>query len=360
MNQALVSATTVEDLQRSVVETLATPGLYDDVWLSTTATDGSPVRMRASDDAPATADPDAAPSAFEPPDAPAASDTAVPTGAEPALDGGDWTTVPLVYGQTVYGAIALHTDRETGFGERELDVLDEFGETIGHALTAIERTHLLVADTHVELDLQSTNEDALLFSLADETGTEWSLDGLVPAKDGDLVAYLATGTDEVDCVAAATSHPGVTEVRSLATDSGTTLEVRASRGTLAHPLVESGANVQSATTTDGRCRLTAQLSPDANVRTVVERVQAEFPATELLAKREIEPTEQETLPDEDGMTDRQREALEAAFRAGYFDWPRESTAEEVADSLDIASSTLHSHLRKAEGQLLETFFEAEG
>jgi len=359
VNQALVSATTVADLQRSVVETLATPGLYDDVWLSTTATEGPPLRMRAGDDAPAPADPDTAPSALEPPDTPGTSDETVPTDAEPALDGGGWTTVPLVYGRTVYGAVALHTDRETGFGEREIDVLDELGETVGHALTAIERTHLLVADTHVELDLQSTDEDALLVSLADETGTEWSLDGLVPAKDGDLVAYLATESDDVDCVTVATAHPGVTDVRSLATDSGTTLEVRASGGTLSHPLVESGANVRSATTTDGRCQLAVELSPDANVRTVVERVQAEFPATELLAKREVEPAEQETVPDEAEMTDRQREALEAAFRAGYFDWPRESTAEDVADSLDIASSTLHSHLRKAEGQLLETFFEGD-
>ena len=57
------------------------------------------------------------------------------------------------------------------------------------------------------------------------------------------------------------------------------------------------------------------------------------------------------------MTDRQREALEAAYRAGYFDWPRESTAEEVAESPDITSATLHSHLRKAESRLVETFFE---
>jgi predicted DNA binding protein len=57
------------------------------------------------------------------------------------------------------------------------------------------------------------------------------------------------------------------------------------------------------------------------------------------------------------MTDRQQEALEAAFRAGYYDWPRESTAEEVADSLDIASPTLHGHLRKAENQMLRSFFE---
>jgi predicted DNA binding protein len=60
-----------------------------------------------------------------------------------------------------------------------------------------------------------------------------------------------------------------------------------------------------------------------------------------------------------GLTERQREALEAAYRAGYFDWPRETTAEEVAETLDIAASTLTAHLRKAEATLLTELFSAE-
>lgn len=355
VNKALVSATTIEDLQRTVVDTLATPGLYDDVWLSTVASDGPPVRKTAGDDGPRPVEPDAAPSGLEPPDLPDAVETDLPTDPNPPAVG-DWATVGLVYGRTVYGALALHTDRETGFGERELEVLDELGETIGHALTAIERTHLLVADSRIEIDVQSTDEEALLVALAAETDAEWTLDGLVPATEGDLVAYLSADAD-VAGVDEAAAHPGVSDVRPLATDGGTTLEVRANRGMLAHPVVEYGANVRTATATDGRCRMAVELAPDANVRAVVERLRERFPATELLAKREVEPPDRDVLPDVADMTDRQREALEAAYRAGYFDWPRESTAEEVADSLDIASATLHGHLRKAEGRLVETFFE---
>jgi len=54
----------------------------------------------------------------------------------------------------------------------------------------------------------------------------------------------------------------------------------------------------------------------------------------------------------DRLTDRQREVLEAAFRAGYYDWPRGSTAEELADSLELTGPTLHGHLRKAERTVL--------
>ena len=355
VNQALIDATTIEGLQRRVVETLATPGLYDDVWISTTASDDPPVRMSAGDDGPQFVDAD---TSLPGPEVPATVDALEegPASESQSTVESGWETIALVYGRTVYGALALHTDRDSGFDDRELEVLDELGETIGHALTGIERTHLLVADTHVEINIESADSDDLLVSLSDETGTEWQLDGLIPATEGDLVAYLRTDAENTG-VDEAAAHAGVSEVRSLATDGGTTLEVRASDGLLAHPFVESGANVRSGSATEGRCRMTVELSPDANVRAVIERVRDVFPETELVSKRDVEPTNSDALPDTTNMTERQREALEAAYRAGYFDWPRESTAEDVAASLDIASATLHGHLRKAERRLLDSFFE---
>jgi len=50
--------------------------------------------------------------------------------------------------------------------------------------------------------------------------------------------------------------------------------------------------------------------------------------------------------------------LEVAYRSGYFAWPRERTAEDVADLLDVAAPTLHAHLRKAEGALFERLFDS--
>jgi len=355
VNQALIGVTTAAELQRAVVETLSTPGLYDEVWLTTTVTGDAPVRMSAGDEGPRTGAVETLPPGLETQPEPTSVGRETTVDSREAFDG-SWATVALVYGRTVFGALALQTDRETGFDEREIEVLDELGETIGNALSAIERTHLLVADTHVEVDIESQDDGSLLVALADATDDDWTLDGLVPASDGDLVAYLSTDTDGA-AADSVSSHRGVSDVRSVATDGGTTLEVRASDGLLAHPLVETGANVRDAVASDGRCRLTVELAPDANVRAVMDRVREEFPGTELVARREAEPTEQTMLPDDGDMTERQREALEAAFRAGYYDWPRESTAEEVADSLDIASATLHGHLRKAENQMLRSLFE---
>ena len=61
---------------------------------------------------------------------------------------------------------------------------------------------------------------------------------------------------------------------------------------------------------------------------------------------------------ESGLTDRQRTVLEAAYRSGYFEWPRRHTSgEELADALGVASSTLHQHLRVATAKVLDSYFD---
>lgn len=57
--------------------------------------------------------------------------------------------------------------------------------------------------------------------------------------------------------------------------------------------------------------------------------------------------------DRSRLTERQREVLETSFEMGYFDHPKRANAGEVADALDIASSTFVEHLAAAQRKLLE-------
>ena len=59
-----------------------------------------------------------------------------------------------------------------------------------------------------------------------------------------------------------------------------------------------------------------------------------------------------------GITDPQREALVAAFEAGYFDDPRSATLEDVAADLDISSTAVGRRLRRGTAGLVETVFGA--
>lgn len=54
---------------------------------------------------------------------------------------------------------------------------------------------------------------------------------------------------------------------------------------------------------------------------------------------------------------RQRETLFAAYDDGYYEIPRETTTEELADRLGIQRRTAEDHLRRAEKKLLDAMVE---
>ena len=50
--------------------------------------------------------------------------------------------------------------------------------------------------------------------------------------------------------------------------------------------------------------------------------------------------------------------MDAAYHSGFFEWPRDTSGEEVAASLDVSPPTFHQHLRKAERKLFESLLSA--
>lgn len=53
------------------------------------------------------------------------------------------------------------------------------------------------------------------------------------------------------------------------------------------------------------------------------------------------------------LSPRQQEALTLARERGYYEWPREVTAGELAAELGVAKTTFLEHLRRAESKLLD-------
>lgn len=62
--------------------------------------------------------------------------------------------------------------------------------------------------------------------------------------------------------------------------------------------------------------------------------------------------------DERGLTDRQREALRAGWRVGYYEIPRDDGIEAVAAEMDCAVSTASDLLRRAEATLVANALDA--
>lgn len=95
---------------------------------------------------------------------------------------------------------------------------------------------------------------------------------------------------------------------------------------------------------------------DADIQAAVEGV----PEAATVTVEEVGGTR--VAPDSglERLSARQREALEAAQRLGYYDRPREATVEDVADELGCATATAAEHLRKAESKLVAAALSAVG
>jgi hypothetical protein len=135
---------------------------------------------------------------------------------EEVLTQGSWTTIPLTHDRIVYGVLVLFTDRPDAFGEREVAVLDELGETIGHAINAAESKRTLLTDAVVELESLCTDPAAALVSLSSRSGCRIDLEGVVPADKRSLLAYQSVeGITSEDVQKLVGEAAGIRSVRPL-------------------------------------------------------------------------------------------------------------------------------------------------
>ncbi|QFU82996.1 bacterio-opsin activator domain-containing protein [Natronorubrum aibiense] len=278
-------------------------------------------------------------------------------------DSGSLARVPLCYGDTTYGTLTVATDRLQAFDADERQWLETIGKQIGYAIAAIRRRNLLLSDRVVELEFACRDDDSFFVDASQQLGCRFELDSLVPISESTQLYYVRLqNASPADVFDLAADDPGIDDCRLVETDKdGWRVEfvVEGSSPTLT--LTEYGVTVIDAITEGGVTTITAESAADADLRTILAGLRSGFPNSELVGKREAERTVQtarefrEGL--EDRLTDRQEASLRAAYFGGYYDWPRESTAEEIADAMGVSSPTLHNHLRKGQHELLRTFFD---
>ena len=331
-------------------ESVASPfGRADDPDGDGRAVDPETVVLRAIDTrAPSTAavGPSAAAAVLADPD---------PADADRTL-----VAVPIDYRETVYGALAVYVRGDVT--DEEVSMLEEVGETVGNGINGAESKRLLYGDNAVELEFEHTDTGDVLVDLSREFGSTVRLEGITPADDGVVTCFLVVEDADPEAVLGSVAAlDAVASARLVSEEAdGTLFELGLTDAAAVVTLVELGAKVESFVATGGEGRLVIRAPAGSDLRTFTLGVQSPFPDVSVVAKREIDNEVQSTSSFrrqlEEKLTDRQRDVMEAALASGYFEWPRGSTAEEVASSLGIAAPTFHEHLRAGERKLIESFF----
>jgi len=270
-------------------------------------------------------------------------------------------SVPLVYGEVVYGALTVYATDPAALDEMSRTVLEELGETLGHAINAIKAREDLLTDREVELELAVEN-DGVFGRLAERAACGLTITELVPgAGETTTVFFTADEPDAGVVLSAAADLVAIADVTLLTAGSqGNRFRAMVSGETIPGTLLEWGARPRTIDIDRDRTRIIVGLTSESEVRPLIEKLESEYPGVELLARRD-DPTPElttESLAGEldDRLTDRQFEVLKTAFMSGFFESPKEQTGREIAASLDITQPTFNHHLRVAQRKLLETVF----
>jgi len=367
-NRALNAAETREEIEDSVAEELVASGAYDAVLVGDYPRTGGALQERVrrhAGDAP-----EEEPLAL---DVSGPLETALETGdvTTAALDAGDpllapvgdaahaVAVVPLSYRDTTYGAILVYADAPEITG-READILAELGDRVGTELNDAENRRLMFADATVELTLETTDRSDPVVDLSAALDCTVTLRGFVPLGGEGTNCYLAVEGAEPESVSAHLAEAdGVTRYRGISGGDTPLFEVTVGEGSFVHAAPGVSANVVELEAESGRATLVVEVASGGNVRRVVETLQKRFPETEFRGKQtsegNVQPTGGFRSELDEVLTDRQRTVVETAYEAGYYDFPRSSDGEDVAEALSISAATFHQHLRRATEKLVGAY-----
>ncbi|MDL5361024.1 bacterio-opsin activator domain-containing protein [Halalkalicoccus sp. NIPERK01] len=277
--------------------------------------------------------------------------------------------IPIRHEGVLYGVLNVYATRTDAFTTVERETLTHLGEVVGHAIHAIEQRKVLAGDAVLELEFRN-EAIARTFTAgldADDGGpVEISIERTVAADEGSALQFVTvSGMSAEQYEAALRRFPSTDRVRHVAGDADDELlfEIRERGPSISATIASYGGRITGWTITPDELRLFAELPPEVDTRAVTEAIGEVYPGTELLAQR-TKAREEVTLHTLDGaltdrLTDRQRTALAAAYVAGYFEWPRTTTGEEVAEMLDVSPPTFAQHLRTAERKLFAALYDAD-
>jgi len=278
----------------------------------------------------------------------------------------------LKTGRAVYGFehwIELPDETERWLSSNSAPVLNASGD-VDYIVVGIEdatalknREDKLTSEVTRLIELSSEQLFEPYIAAADSE-FQIDIDEVVRLPDGTALEYLtATGipTKTVHNVFAEDSC--VLDTKLLqSTDEICRLEVHVEG--LSVPLVFEGLGGQVISLikaqSDGSVVLTGRLPGDIDLRTALEEIRRVRSDIEVMSQElDYSPRILYNII-EDVLTEKQLAAVQMAYYGGYFETPRASTGDELADRLGITRQTYNRHLRKAEQAVFEQLFEVSG
>ncbi|WP_227379566.1 PAS domain S-box protein [Haladaptatus halobius] len=269
-------------------------------------------------------------------------------------------SIPLTHESITHGILTVYADQPGVFQQMEQTVFAELGETIANTLNAVDTRQSLLSDEWVELEFRLYDESmSFLSRLAGQVGCDILFEGFIPLSEDRARLFFTVDDANPDVVRGVIDRAVTVETSRLIAshDDGHLFEAVVGSPTIPLTLLEHGASLRTLTVSDDGIQIVVSLTSNADIRGFIEEFQTEYESTEFLARRRHERpahTRQGVRAKlEEQLTERQLEVLQTAYFSGFFASPRQSTGSDIAEVLDVSQPTVTEHLRTAQSKILD-------
>ncbi|MFC6725063.1 bacterio-opsin activator domain-containing protein, partial [Halobium palmae] len=292
------------------------------------------------------------------------SDAAFEPWREEALSRGfrSCATVPIQHRDNLHGVLTIYADKPNVFAGMEAAVLGELGETIGYAMNALDRKRALVSESSTELRFDISTADTPLFGFLKGVSGRFSLESTVHRLDGYThLFFRAQGVDAETIRAEVPESPDVERVHVVSeSEEGCLFECTVRESEFVSDLLERGGLLAGVDVSERRATVTVRIPTSVDARSFVGYFEETFGDVTLLARREVDEPVMSRQQFENEirtrLTERQQEVIRTAYFSGFFEWPRESNGQDVAEILGVTQPTVNRHIRAGERTLFGILF----
>ncbi|SDQ28317.1 bacterio-opsin activator domain-containing protein [Natronobacterium texcoconense] len=353
VTSAVAGSTDRAELETVVCDRIAAEDAYEGAWIGERNPATRTIEVRASTGV--SPDPIATDA-----DHPAAATLPNEVVAVDTVDGTTLASFPLFYNDIEYGVLTVHVDGDREVDDRESVILSALARAVASGINARETSRVLETDAVVAVELEIEDETIAPVALSADTDCRFEYRRSVHRSDAGTASLFSVTGDVDELTDAAAARDGVDCRVIVERDDGCLVELSGEDDPVSW-LSERGVRTTAIEVDDGSATLSLEIPRSANVRSIVETAADRYTRTDV---RSFQPRDRDGRSQqefaavlESELTDRQFAALQRAYLGGYFEWPRPTTGEELAQSMGVSRPTFHEHLRSAEEKLCRAFFE---
>lgn len=278
--------------------------------------------------------------------------------------------VPILHKSSMYGVLTVYSETTVEDDDHVWSAVKDIGNLVGHTINTYETKTALVSDEVTEVRFRVRDPAFPAVRFASEVGGSVTFENAATRRDGPHRVYVSVvsevGDEEgeerrarIEEVAERT--PLIESYRHVTTrDNAEVYSIVGDISFFRQVLDRSGTLLEMNATGDG-AELLVELPKYASVKSFVSMVEGEYDSVEVLSTRSKERefrTEsgfKGKLKEE--LTDRQLETLQTAYYSGYFDSPRESTGQDIAEQLGVTQPTVTENIKAGQRKLLSMLFD---